>query len=99
MREFKIGDRVRVYHNMGTYTGVVSRVTAGFLILDHDTNEGFYQASPQQCRLLRKKPPLREFYLQEVLTPVGTYYKSVPEGINPKALIHVREVRKKKSSV
>lgn len=66
MKEFKLGDRVKVYTGRGVFKGDVSgRVNgpefanSGCLLV---TEDGFYSAHddgpfhPKQCRHLRKKP-------------------------------------------
>ena len=98
--EFKLADRVRVYHGeFEPYTGRISSIegTSFKVQLDSDGTMRFFHR--QQLRKLVKKPR-REFFIR-VCTNSFCETKIVHENISGYKscslceIIHVREVKKK----
>lgn len=103
MSKFKVGDRVALYNPSGRSVGIVTDIDTSEerVKVDVGTTVAYWWAHYKQCRKLKPKAPLREYWIN--IYPGGPGYTySTEEDAHRYAetgrieCLLVREVRSKK---
>lgn len=100
--KFKVGDRVAVYSNYGRYEGEIKYFSEDgtFPWIDYDNNDFIRGglAHPKQCRRLKPKPAIREYWMNIYATDYHSVHSTKEDadimGPHRVECIKVREKRK-----